>query len=158
MTSRYATAAAQLVQDVHRELIQSLDLPTPFRSTDPELGERYGRLAMQSFGDSPENPATAHHLNCIFLASAGFKNSWESAQWAIGMTLNLDDLILKIDRSVDKRGLLSRVERVGNIACGNPRAPLKMPEAQRSHVWIVDVLCQLRLVVLFSSDPTCGHQ
>ena len=155
MPSKYAETAHQIALEVHAYLVRSLDLPTPFRSTDPLSGERYGILTPQDLS-SGEMPSELY-LNCTFFASGGFSDYWQACQWAIGMGMNLDSLLPQVGRHINRRKIFTAIERSGNISTGNPRAPLQQPQGQQSHIWIVDVVCPCRIKLLVFKDPVLGH-
>jgi hypothetical protein len=156
MTSRYAETVPSIVLDLHAFLVRGLELPDPFRSSDPGIGEAYGLLSPQdlSQGASPHEM----YLNCTFLASSAFADYWQAQQWAIGTGLNLDHLIAIAQQQVNKRSVLGGFEKSSNISIGNPRAPLQQPQGQTTHIWVVDILCPCRLKLLIHSDPVCGHR
>lgn len=155
ITSAYQESTSQLALDIHSFLIRELDLPTPFRSTDPIAGERMGLLTPQDFN---RVDSLTLYLNCVFQASAGFTDYWPAFEWSIGVGMNLESALPKVKQAIDKRGILAEFERSSNISIGNPRAPLQQPNGQQNHLWIVDVICPCRLKLLIYFDPICGQK
>jgi len=153
--SRYAEAVAAIALDLHGQLVQELELFTPPSSIDPVVGERTGLLSAIRFGDGSSSSEKV--VTCTFLASAGFAEYWESQEWAIATATRLDDLLHKLATKVDRRSILGRIERTGDIVCGNPRAPIRQVQGQASHIWVVDVMAPCRIVLLIRSSEVCGH-
>lgn len=166
ISSPYGEDAANITLEVHRMLLASLNLPSPFRSTDPEIGEAYGLLSPSDISDlgEPSGLGTEIYLNFQFIASAAFENYWEAMSWAIQTGMNLHNLIPQMDKrlranlSATALRCFSAVERTSSITVGNPRAPLQQPQGQQSHAWIVDVLCPCRIRLKIASVPGCGHR
>jgi|SRR6478672_2749457 len=154
MPSLYANTVPLLIKDIDDLLLGELNLPTPFKSTDPLLGEAYGKLSGQDLVDIDNGL----RLNCLFIASSAFTSAWAATSWAIATGLNLDDLTLKVKGKVDNRGILANFSKSGSITTGRPRSPLKAVAGQQATVWVVDVLMPCYLDLLITRDIVCGHR
>jgi hypothetical protein len=154
MSSRYANILPFLVKDIHHFLVDALELPTNFKSTEPEVGEKYGLLSPQSLTDSTNKMLK---LECMFLASAAFATYWEASSWAIATAMNLDNFLPQVKRQVDGRGILGDFERTSSITVGRPRALLAGVGAQKNHSFVVDVVMPCTIKLLIVKDVICGH-
>lgn len=152
--SRYSEVVPLLVRDIHNLLVTELELPTNFKSVDPELGEAYGLLSPQSLEDSN---GQFLRLDCLFNASSTFASYWEANTWAISTALELDSLLPRAAQKIDARGILRSFDKTSSISVGQPRSPIKATSAQRSSLWVVDVLCPCTMELMITRDLICGH-
>lgn len=107
---------------------------------------------VQSFSDGT---GIERSIECLFVASACFADFWGAMRWATETGVTLDHVLLKL--KLPPAPGISRLEKTGKITIGNPRSPLRDPNAQTSHLWVVDVVCPCRIVMLIHRDPVCGH-
>lgn len=154
ITSPYANSAADAHLSATRLLVEALDLPHVWRSSDPELGERTGMLMVQGFEDKAGS-GIEKSLQCLFVASAAFGSLWDAMRWAVSTGVSLDHAIVRLKLPPAKG--VGRLEKSGKITIGNPRSPLKTPNGQTSHVWVVDVMAPVQIILLIGSDRMCGH-
>lgn len=155
MPSKYSDVIPLLVRDIHNFLNTELNLPTAFKSADPEVGEAYGLLSSQNLRS--ETGTANITVSCTFIASAAFPSYWEAATWAISTAMNLDHLLPQVKTRVDKRGVLNDFSATSAISIGRPRTPLKAIQGQKSHSWVVDVMLPYALELAIFKDLVCGH-
>lgn len=155
MPSKYSDVIPLIVRDIHNLLNIELNLPTTFKSADPEPGEAYGLLSCQNLRG--EIGSVGLTVSCTFIASATYATYWEAATWAISTAMNLDNLLPQIKTRVDKRGVLNDFSATSAISIGRPRAPLKAIQGQKSHSWVVDVMLLCAIELAIYKDLVCGH-
>lgn len=153
MASPYAEQLPQIIKDIHDRLVSELNLSTPFKSSDPQIGEAYGLLSAQNINESRSGVS----VNCLFLASSGFATYWEAASWSAMTGMNLDHALLLLQRAIAHRGIVGEFNKTGSITVGRPRSPLKAIAGQQANIWIVDVLMPCSLELVFSRDLFSGH-
>jgi len=144
-----------IISDIHALLMEELQLPDPFQSDDPTIGEAYMMLTP---GDLPApNPGYLQPVQATFLASSAFGDYLEAREWSLRMGILLNGLLPTIKSKIDRRNLLVEVKRTSNITTGQPRSPLKANGVERSHIWIVDVLCPITIELMLPTDIISGY-
>lgn len=140
---------AAIVSDIHRLLIESLELPTPFKSGDPDIGEAYGMLGIE--GKDREDKLKVNY-NFQFLASSAFDSPKAARDWSIFMEQKLMALVPRVKFLIDKRRKMIDFTDKGSVVLGQPRSPLEEMKSQLSHIWVVDVLLPCRIQVMEPQD------
>lgn len=153
MASPYAVLVPQVIKEVHDVLVSELNLSTPFKSSDPLVGEAYGLFSAQNLNNAPSGVL----VNCLFIASSAFATYWEAATWSATTGMNLDHLSLILQRKISHHGIVGQFNKTGSITTGRPRSPLKSIAGQQANIWIVDVLMPCSIELIFSRDLFSGH-
>lgn len=155
--SPYAETISLIRKDIRKFLATALDLPTPYKSADPLLGERYIGLLSNTLTDSPHS---LDGLRCQILISGAFQDATgqKSLDWAESTGINLHHLLPQVKFNVDQRGIFYELEKTGSLYVGRPRNPARANgTVQPSDIWMVDVALPVEMKLLIPIDLISGH-
>lgn len=157
--SPYSDLIDPLRIDIRNFLAYALDLPTPYKSSDPLLGERYIGLSPVALRDNPDT-GWIEAYSCQVIISGAFQsaNGQEAFQWAQRTMINFHHLLPQIKYNVDQQGIFTDFVKVGDFNSPKPRNPARQNgSVAPSDIWVVDctALCEMRLII--PVDTVMGH-
>lgn len=157
--SPYAETVELIRKDIRDFLAIALDLPTPYKSSDPLLGERYIGMMPITLRD---NPGTnwIEGYKCQVIISGAFRDVTGQAahDWAVRTTMNFHHLLPQIKLNVNQRGIFYEFEKLGDFNPPRPRNPAKTNGSiAPSDIWVVDVAAACEMKLIIPVDSMTGH-
>lgn len=145
----YGNLVQGLRADIQTFLLSNLNLPGIFTSGDPDPGLPAGLLTI---GESLRQANFLQtNLDAQFFATGAFLSLDDANDWLIQTAFLADRLIPTVKQVIPHRGILRDLS-VSSTTLGRPRAPLNAPAAQKSHLWVVDLMLNLQLELLIPRD------